>query len=137
MQHEFLAQYKRKPVPMMNTFKEHGVTTDMIANYIGTSYPYANSVLNGTYRMSKPVEQKLRKLAVRLDNGVNVRLRKSKPTKYKAIFKRHNVSATTLANYLNRSYPHVCGCLNGYIKMPDKMKGKLDDLVSMLEGGNG
>jgi hypothetical protein len=81
----------------------------------------------------------LAKLTDRLEKGeaVNINRYRSKPTKYKAIFKRYGVSTTIVANYLDKSYSYVLGCLNGQIKMPDWMVKKLDELVRMLEEEGG
>jgi hypothetical protein len=137
MQHEFLQQYVPKPVPFMDTLKKHGLTVPMVAKYLGVSYSYTFNSLNGIYKMSKPVEKKLKKLVDRLENGEKVNLKRlmPKPTKYKAIFKRHSVKTTMVANYLGKNFPYVSGMISGRTKIPAKIEKQLDDLVAKLEEG--
>jgi hypothetical protein len=139
MSYDFLKQYQRKEVPFMGTLRQNGFTTDSLANYLDVSYQYASNVLSGIYRLTKPIEKKLTKLTDRLEKGeaVNINRYRSKPTKYKAILKRHSVSTTIVSNYLGRSYSYVLGCLNGQIKMPDWMVKKLDSLVTQLNNAKG
>lgn len=140
MSNEFLAQYESKPVEFLPVLKEHGVSTTMIAKYLGFSYTHTSGVLHGIYRMMPDTEKKLRRLTDRLVKGENVNLKRLmlKPSKYKIIMKKHKVSIATLAHYLGKSYPYTCRLINGYMKVPGKIEQRLDDLVRMLEeeGGN-
>jgi pyrroloquinoline quinone (PQQ) biosynthesis protein C len=48
-----LEEYKPKPHPFKAVFKQHGITTGTIANYLDKSYTYISNILNGHYRMPK------------------------------------------------------------------------------------
>lgn len=47
--------------------KKHGISIGTIANYLGLSYPYVCSMLNGSFRMTKKAERKLQKLIDQLE----------------------------------------------------------------------
>jgi len=66
---------------------------------------------------------------------INLEIYKPQPTRYKKIFKEHEVSHGTVASYLGKSYSYVCNILNGTIKTPSKIKEKLQELAHQLESG--
>ncbi len=62
-----LADFQPKAHPFKAVFKQHGIKTAVLANYLGYASSYTWSMLNGHERMSKPAEQKLQVLVDQLE----------------------------------------------------------------------
>ena len=58
---------------------------------------------------------------------------KSRPHPFKAVFKKHKVAVTTVANYLALNYQYVYNMLAGHIRMSNPVEEKLLILVNQLE----
>lgn len=64
-----LSEFEPRPTYFKTIFKSHGISIATIANYLGLSYPYVCSVLNGTFRMTKTIEKKLQALVSQLEEA--------------------------------------------------------------------
>jgi len=62
-----LADYQPKEHQFKAIFKQHGIKTIVLANYLGYAPAYVWSMLNGHDRMSKPAEQKLQVLVDQIE----------------------------------------------------------------------
>ena len=70
-----LTKYLPKPHPAKAIMKKHHIKTATLANYLELSTPYVSNMLNGNYRMSKSVEEKVSLLIRSLEgNSVENRL---------------------------------------------------------------
>lgn len=58
------------------------------------------------------------------------------PTSYKKIFKSHNLPLYAVSEYLGCSYAYASQLLNGRLPITDRIKPKLDALVSELKAEN-
>lgn len=70
-----LTKYLPKPHPAKAIMRKHNITNGTVARYLELSTPYVSNMLNGNYRMSKSVEEKINMLVRSLEgNTVEDRL---------------------------------------------------------------
>lgn len=61
------------------------------------------------------------------------KLQEKKPTKYKSFFKNHKIPIANVANELGVHYVYCCNMLNGHMRITEKNRKILDDLVKSIE----
>jgi hypothetical protein len=61
-----LKEFEPKPTCYKAIFRNHGISNGTIANYLGRSYQYVCSILNGQFRMTPEIEKELKKLVSQL-----------------------------------------------------------------------
>ena len=64
-----LSNFLPKPHPAKAVFQKHGIRHATVARYLGLNTPYLCNMLNGNYRMSKRVEEKIDLLVRSLEGG--------------------------------------------------------------------
>jgi len=136
-----LEKFKPQPTRYKKIFKDHGITVAVIARYLNRTSSYISNILNGNIPMPVKMEGKLQELIDQLEtkeNGdstmIDIEAYKPKHSGFKKIFKAHGINIATIANYLDRSYPHVLNVLSGYYRMTPEIREKLQKLVDQLEG---
>lgn len=56
---------------------------------------------------------------------------------FKKTLKKHGITISMAAKYLDLSYPYVCNMLNGIFHMSFAVEEKLQVLINQLEGTEG